>query len=580
MPEAAEGGSQDSRGELEQDSQPAHDETLSDTQEAERESSTEATDVSAEPLIGLGYDVTWNGLIASIADQRELSCIDETIDDEDLPDDFLDGAVMDETRYTAAWPIWYQEILTIDVGDNHWPHQVWRCLEPDTAAALYVTIRLEELARIEGIAVAESDAACTMRLPADADLAAAISETLGTESSFDDDEDGLAFLVELDNQVVDPTLLSCLSAATGPDEAVTAASGDQLFDGPYVELQLISDPLGYFEIQIPTNYTASADDEFTFLGASDDDGNFGIYYFDLAEIGLSEASLHEYAAVSEAEVTDSLGASAVENSAVLETELGIPVHLFEYTDGEWIAIGVTFLIDGTLAAQTVYRFPYDLSEPARELAYHSFDTLAMATIAQEVGLQVEPQTTWRELHDTFMSHEQDCILEKIGDSEALSEFLTLSPLGDDPRTGYVFECLEPSRAGTLFANLVVAGARVPMDEALLDCLRGAFADADAARLVAADLLGELDAQLGERLEEFMASTSACLQDPEVAVARVIRDSLHGDMSEEEIDCVIAAAIQEAHSRNIDLASALQALETGGEAADQFAVVYFTALEKC
>ena len=182
----------------------------------------DAPSASAKPLLELGYEVTWSELLASVANERELSCINDAIDDEDLPDSFLDGAVMDETRHIGGWPTWHREILSIEVGDNHWPHQVWRCLEPATAAALYITIRLEELARTEGISIADSDAACIMRLPDDPDLSTSVSESLGTEYSLDDGEDSLAILAELDGRVVDPRLLPCLS------EVVTTVVGSVL----------------------------------------------------------------------------------------------------------------------------------------------------------------------------------------------------------------------------------------------------------------------------------------------------------------------------------------------------------------
>ena len=182
----------------------------------------DAPSASAKPLLELGYEVTWSELLASVANERELSCINDAIDDEDLPDSFLDGAVMDETRHIGGWPTWHREILSIEVGDNHWPHQVWRCLEPATAAALYITVRLEELARTGGISIADSDAACIMRLPDDPDLSTSVSESLGTEYSFDDSEDSLAILAELDGRVVDPRLLPCLS------EVVTTVVGSVL----------------------------------------------------------------------------------------------------------------------------------------------------------------------------------------------------------------------------------------------------------------------------------------------------------------------------------------------------------------
>ena len=203
-----------------------------DSQESQ-ESAAAAPEGPAQPLVGLGVEVTWNELVASVADQSELACIGDAIDDEDLPEEFLDGVVMDTATNTGAWPIWHQQIVGIDIGDYHWPHQVWRCLEPDTAAALYISVRLEELARTtDGFSAAGIDAGCISRLPAQADLAAEVSKSLSTEFSFGDNDDGLAVLVELDAGTVDQALLGCSL------EAVSILVGsflDATFDGGLAE---------------------------------------------------------------------------------------------------------------------------------------------------------------------------------------------------------------------------------------------------------------------------------------------------------------------------------------------------------
>lgn len=413
--------------------------------EATETEPAEPDGAAAVPLLDLDDGVTWNEVLDAIVSVRERECIADTIDDEDLPQDFLDLAVFSQASLFGAWPTWHREIVGIDIGDNHWPHQVWRCLDAATASAVYVSVRLEEISR-EGLSVSDDDTACITGLPTDTEFQQAVSDRLGSEHSFPDGEDPSGLLGELD-LTVDAKLLPCMSeavaiviesaltalygdalsgedrsclvsaivdeatsggldpallfsddtsdaylddqlfpvmdaaletcgVATGPDESASASSSGQL-----VEMQLISDPLGSFEMQIPADYVAlesdTAGEGFLYSGASQGDGDLVIYYFDLLEFGLSEASLYEYAAVSESQVVAELGASALENSAVLENELGIPVYLVEYTDGERIAIGVTFLIDGSVAAQAAYRFPYDRSELARELAYYSFDTLAL-----------------------------------------------------------------------------------------------------------------------------------------------------------------------------------------------------------
>ena len=139
--------------------------------------------------------------------------------DEDLPEDIFDGAVLDSTTGTGSWPYWYRKIAGIEVGDNHWPHQVWRCLDADTASALYVSVKLEEIRLLAGISVSQSDTACIMQLPTDTELQRAVSDRLGSEYSFADVEDLLALLGELD-ETVHPKLLPCLSDAE--DEPIEA----------------------------------------------------------------------------------------------------------------------------------------------------------------------------------------------------------------------------------------------------------------------------------------------------------------------------------------------------------------------
>ena len=220
--------------------EPAASDLTADSQQSpessgSQESATSTPQGPAQPLIGLGVEVTWNELVSSVADQSELACIRDAIDDEDLPDELLDGVMMDAATSIGAWPIWYREIVGIEVGDNHWPHQVWTCLEPDTAAALYISVRLEELARTTaGFAIADIDADCIKRLPARADLAAEVSKSLSTEFSFGDNEDGLAVLVALDAGTVDQALSAC------SPEAISVVIGsflDETFDGGLTEHQ-------------------------------------------------------------------------------------------------------------------------------------------------------------------------------------------------------------------------------------------------------------------------------------------------------------------------------------------------------
>lgn len=199
------------------DSEPAPDATATEPEPTAATGTESAAAVNeperapAVPLLDLGDSLTWNELLRTVASDREQECVADTIDDEDLPEDFLDHAVFSEPSLFGTWPTWHQEVVGIDVGDNHWPHQVWLCLDAETASAVYISVRLEETKR-DGISVSDGDTACIMRLPTDTELQEAVSDRLGSEYSFPDGEDLSDFLSELD-LIVDAKLLPCLSDA-------------------------------------------------------------------------------------------------------------------------------------------------------------------------------------------------------------------------------------------------------------------------------------------------------------------------------------------------------------------------------
>ena len=190
-----------------------------DENESTEGESAESDAAPAAPLLEFPDGMTWNELLGAVASDRERECVADTIDDEDLPVGIFDGAALDSTTGAGSWPIWHRQIVGIQVGDNHWPHQVWRCLDADTASALYVSVRLEQIRLLAGISVSQSDTACIMQLPTDTELQRAVSDRLGSEYSFADAEDLLALLRELD-ETVGPKLQQCLSDAE--DEPIEA----------------------------------------------------------------------------------------------------------------------------------------------------------------------------------------------------------------------------------------------------------------------------------------------------------------------------------------------------------------------
>ena len=184
-------------------------------------------DIPGEPVLDIASGMTWRQLIDAIADDGELACIDDSLGD-DLPEELLGITVTDP----IGWPIVTRELFTIDIGDDRWPHELWRCLAPETAAAVYISIRVEE-ARIEGFDITARDEACLVRLPADAEIANAVTARLSNEHSLSETEGLSGFFATLDDEVVLPRLLPCISDAVSItlDSMLIALYGDAFDEG-------------------------------------------------------------------------------------------------------------------------------------------------------------------------------------------------------------------------------------------------------------------------------------------------------------------------------------------------------------
>ncbi|WP_420624199.1 trypsin-like peptidase domain-containing protein [Candidatus Poriferisodalis sp.] len=161
--------------------------------------------------------MTWQELIDVTADDAELACIDDALGDE-LREELLGLTASDG----EGWPVITSKLLGISVGDDRWPHELWRCMAPETAAAVYVSVTLEELREV--VAIASGYEECVERLPGDAELAASISERLSSEYSIPDNEDLSDFLGELDEDVVLPRLAPCIGES---DESSDSAGTDR-----------------------------------------------------------------------------------------------------------------------------------------------------------------------------------------------------------------------------------------------------------------------------------------------------------------------------------------------------------------
>ena len=81
-------------------------------------------------------------------------------------------------------------------------------------------------------------------------------------------------------------------------------------------------------------------------------------------------SLTEYADVLEAVWLDE-GINVLSRNT-METEQGLPVVLFEWSDDEEAGVWLAYVSDDGVAINIDYTFPADQFEAGRELAYYSF----------------------------------------------------------------------------------------------------------------------------------------------------------------------------------------------------------------
>ena len=179
------------------------------------------------PLLEIDSDTTWRSLVESILDKDELACIDDALGDE-LPSELLNGPVIDPGGW-PQWPVWGKEVLTVDISADRWPHDLWHCMSPQSATAVYLSVYMQEtyaagLLQHDDISV--EDGECISKLPEDRTLSQPAERVLGTEQSFD--TTGLAeFLAELD-ELTESRLFWCLSDSMTWSFAYVI---DEFFDG-------------------------------------------------------------------------------------------------------------------------------------------------------------------------------------------------------------------------------------------------------------------------------------------------------------------------------------------------------------
>ena len=154
----------------------------------------------AVPVLEIESDMTWRQLIEAIAAKSETACIDDALGDE-LPDDLLDD-MLDFTLFApVGWPTVGPESSGRGADDERWPHEMWRCMAPETATAVYLSAYIRTEGLLTGI-YGPADTDCISGLAHHQDLSETAARVLTREAALDDIE--LAeFLGELDERTTD-----------------------------------------------------------------------------------------------------------------------------------------------------------------------------------------------------------------------------------------------------------------------------------------------------------------------------------------------------------------------------------------
>ena len=175
---------------------------------------TDASDSrSGEPMLDIDSSTTWRQLIEAIADENEMGCIRDVLDDE-LLEDLLDITVTEP----VGWPVVGSEFFGIGVGSDRWPHELWRCMSPRSATAVYLSVFAQE----EGLSEYGLDADatnCISGLTRHRGLSQTAAQLLGSEATFEGG-DFAGFMDALDEQAAE-LVIPCVPALA---EAVIGAA--------------------------------------------------------------------------------------------------------------------------------------------------------------------------------------------------------------------------------------------------------------------------------------------------------------------------------------------------------------------
>ena len=141
----------------------------------------------------------------------------------------------------------------------------------------------------------------------------------------------------------------------------------RVVDSPFGNMLVFQDPSGRFEVQTPQDWIEEVADPWAYM-ASDLAGSSVAIYVEEDVL----FTLTEYADVLEAVWLDE--SINVLSRNTMETEQGLPVVLFEWSDDEEAGVWLAYVSDDGVIINIDYTFPADQFEEGRELAYYSFDT--------------------------------------------------------------------------------------------------------------------------------------------------------------------------------------------------------------
>ena len=149
------------------------------------------------------------------------------------------------------------------------------------------------------------------------------------------------------------------------------------------------------------------------------------------------------------------------------------------------------------------------------------DTPDQASGGGVLGLDIDIETTWQQMFDTFATQEQNCIRDSI-DSNTLDALLTESFMEDDSTTlteeqrVQFLSCLNEETSGDLFIAILVAEAEgTEVGETSIACMQELMEGVNIVALFAA----EGSSPEAEEFVVLVLGLTACIEDTSTGRAR-------------------------------------------------------------